>query len=95
MPSHLPHFVPQGVSTHFVVKGDHVAEVVLCVRPRRIDAELAVDLSTLPPDPDHLTTPFVAEITGGDNLEAVGLHVGLVVEVKAQGVVVASRQDVN
>ncbi len=75
--STLPVTVPQGTSTHVVVKGDCVGEVVLCVRPRR-----AVD--------EHLKTDLVAEVIHGVNLAAVGLYVGLVVEVKTNGVVTLS-----
>lgn len=85
--SSLPTFVDQGVSTHTVVKGDVVGEVVIWVRPRRKLGSQG-ELSPDPPDADHLTTDLVAEITTG--CDAVGLPTGLVVEVKAQGVVVAS-----
>jgi len=77
--STLPVIVPQGTSTHVVVKGDVVGEVTLCVRPRRAS-----------PDPEHLKTDLVAEVTSGVNLDAVGLYVGLVVEVKTNGVVTLS-----
>lgn len=72
-----PVIVPQGTSTHVVVKGDVVGEVTLCVRPRH-------KFETL------LQSDLVAEVTSGINLAAVGLYVGLVVEVKTNGVVTLS-----
>lgn len=88
----LPTFVEQGVSTHTIVRGDVVGEVVICVRPRRgLDrpGSLEPDGIRRYPDPDHLRTDLVAEITTG--CDAVGLPTGLVVEVKVQGVVVADK----
>ena len=84
--------VPQGVSHHTVVKGDAVGEVVLLVRPRR--AQLASGaFNTNPlPDPAHLHSDLVAEVTDGVNLAALGLYVGLVVDIKMDGVVTLSSR---
>jgi len=88
--STLPVIVPQGTSTHVVVKGDVVGEVTLCVRPRRALLAPGAFNTNPSPDPEHLKTDLVAEITGGVNLDAVGLYVGLVVEVKTNSVVTLS-----
>jgi len=84
--------VPQGVSRHTVVKGDAVGEVALWVRPRR--AQLADGVvNTYPaPDPAHLHSDLVAEVTDGVNLAALSLYVGLVVDVKMDGVVTLSTR---
>jgi len=72
--------VPQGVSRHTVVKGDAVGEVVLLVRPRRQGSEF------------FLKSDLVAEVTDGVNLAALGLYIGLVVDVKMDGVVTLSSR---
>jgi len=84
--------VPQGVSRHTVVKGDDVGEVVLLVRPRRVLLALGAFNTNPSPDPQHLHSDLVAEVTDGVNLAALGLYVGLVVDVKMDGVVTLSSR---
>jgi hypothetical protein len=85
--------VPQGVSRHTVVKGDAVGEVVLWVRPRQAkDLLIGTGPESLPADPPHLKSDLVAEVTDGVNLAALGLYVGLVVDVKMDGVVTLSSR---